>query len=167
MSKLLLNVDINLIDINTIDMDLFLKVFLIITIPVLILAIIISVSSYKMFTKAGVEGWKAFIPIYNTYTMIEIAYGVGKTWLMTGFLATIASVFVSGMLSYVLSVIGTAFSLYITYGFLIRYTNKKMAIAGLFFPIPIYPIVAFGEKHKYKPLYDEEYKDSIVKEEYE
>ena len=27
---------------------------------------------YKMFQKAGVQGWKAFIPFYNTWVMIKL-----------------------------------------------------------------------------------------------
>ena len=26
---------------------------------------------YGMFKKAGIEGWKAFVPFYNTWCMVE------------------------------------------------------------------------------------------------
>ena len=34
---------------------------------------------WKLFKKAGYEGWKAIIPYYNYYTMAKIIYGNG--WL--------------------------------------------------------------------------------------
>ncbi|MBR3164466.1 hypothetical protein IKF15_04180 [Candidatus Saccharibacteria bacterium] len=40
-----------------------------------ILAIFFAISiipTWKIFTKAGVEGWKSIIPIYNTWTLFEI-----------------------------------------------------------------------------------------------
>ena len=30
------------------------------------------IAQWKIFTKAGKEGWKALIPIYNTYTLLQI-----------------------------------------------------------------------------------------------
>lgn len=30
------------------------------------------VAEWKIFTKAGKEGWKALIPIYNAYTLLQI-----------------------------------------------------------------------------------------------
>ncbi|MCM5529013.1 signal peptidase I [Parasegetibacter sp. NRK P23] len=34
----------------------------------------------KMFEKAGEKGWKAFVPFYNTYTMLQVA-GRQKHWV--------------------------------------------------------------------------------------
>ncbi|MBQ3294612.1 signal peptidase I [Candidatus Saccharibacteria bacterium] len=30
------------------------------------------VAEWKIFTKAGKEGWKSLIPVYNAYTMLQI-----------------------------------------------------------------------------------------------
>ena len=35
-------------------------------------AVLVIVAEWKIFTKAGKEGWKALIPIYNTYTLLQI-----------------------------------------------------------------------------------------------
>lgn len=35
------------------------------------------IAMWKIFTKAGKPGWAALIPIYNTYTLLEI---VGREW---------------------------------------------------------------------------------------
>ena len=41
---------------------------------------ITAVAGWKIFEKAGVEGWKALIPFYNNYLFLEIAGYNG--WLM-------------------------------------------------------------------------------------
>ncbi len=43
----------------------------------LIILILIIVSAWKIFTKAGKPGWAVIIPIYNIIVMLEI---VGKPW---------------------------------------------------------------------------------------
>ncbi len=35
-------------------------------------AVLVIVAEWKIFVKAGKEGWKALIPIYNVYTMLQI-----------------------------------------------------------------------------------------------
>jgi len=43
----------------------------------IILYILYAIGLYKVFEKAGVEGWKALIPIYSTVVVLKI---VGKPW---------------------------------------------------------------------------------------
>lgn len=45
-------------------------VMLLVIIPLIIFSII---CMWKIFEKAGVEGWKAIIPLYNSWTLAEIA----------------------------------------------------------------------------------------------
>ena len=42
--------------------------------------VIMAVAGWKIFEKAGVEGWKALIPFYNNYLFLEI--GGYNGWLM-------------------------------------------------------------------------------------
>ncbi len=35
-------------------------------------AVLVIVAEWKIFKKAGKEGWKSLIPIYNAYTMLQI-----------------------------------------------------------------------------------------------
>lgn len=39
----------------------------------LAIIVVVIVAMWKIFEKAGVEGWKAIIPIYNSWTLAEIA----------------------------------------------------------------------------------------------
>lgn len=58
--------------------------FMVISLIFLILTV---VANWKIFTKAGEKGWKALIPIYNTYTLIRIS-GLSGWWLL-GMLAAV------------------------------------------------------------------------------
>jgi uncharacterized membrane protein len=70
---------------------------MLIIIPLVIFEI---VCLWKVFEKAGVEGWKALIPVYNGWVLAEIAgkpgwwalVGVGAVIPVIGFLASIAGV---------------------------------------------------------------------------
>ena len=62
---------------------------------VLLIAVIILViaSLWKIFEKAGQEGWKAIIPIYNMYVLLKI---VGKPtwWLILFFIPFVNYIFI-------------------------------------------------------------------------
>ncbi len=51
---------------------------------VLIWAIIVVIARWKIFTKAGEQGWKALIPFYNMYTQITICAPVLIFWIYLG-----------------------------------------------------------------------------------
>ena len=54
---------------------------------VLAVAVIQIIAMWKIFTKAGEEGWKSIIPIYNMVTLFKI---IGLSpWLILGYFATI------------------------------------------------------------------------------
>lgn len=40
------------------------------------------VAMWRLFEKAGKEGWRALVPFYNTYTLFEIAWGNGWLFLL-------------------------------------------------------------------------------------
>ena len=46
-------------------------------IPACIVSVLMIVSMWKIFTKAGKPGWAALIPIYNDYVLYEIVCGRG------------------------------------------------------------------------------------------
>ena len=59
----------------------------------IIVGIIQIISLWKIFEKAGEQGWKAIIPIYNLYILLKI---VGKPgwWLILFFIPLVNLVFV-------------------------------------------------------------------------
>jgi hypothetical protein len=48
------------------------------TIVGLAISIICIAAQWKMFEKAGRQGWAALIPFYNVWTMFDIVYGNGN-----------------------------------------------------------------------------------------
>lgn len=63
----------------------------------LVLAVALIVAYWKIFTKAGVEGWKSLIPFYNTYTIFRIAGRNG--WWFLGLLVPFVNIIVLIVLS--------------------------------------------------------------------
>lgn len=50
---------------------------------VLVIAVIMIVANWKIYTKAGKPGWASLVPFYNMYLMYEIAGMNGWMFLLT------------------------------------------------------------------------------------
>ena len=48
----------------------------------LIMLVLMVIAYWKMFEKAGVEGWKSLIPLYNLYILFQLAWGNGLLFLL-------------------------------------------------------------------------------------
>lgn len=134
--------------------------FWIFILAILILSI---VANWKIFTKAGQEGWKSIVPFLNSYTEYKIYWGNGWLFLVpivVGFLASIIPFI--GWLFWILLIVWKAFNV------------KKMATAfgqttgfaiGLFFlPIIFQMILGFGDaKYRGVPIDGTSYKELKVK----
>lgn len=110
---------------------------LISTYSLIILAfyVLIIVAQWKIFTKAGQEGWKALIPIYNVVVLYKI---IGLSpWLLLLYLLSVVPV-VGWIISIALSIVSTVK--------LAKAFNQSTAfIFGLLFLSPIFQmILGFG-----------------------
>jgi len=63
----------------------FTGIYVILSLAIVVFAII---TMWKIFEKAGKEGWRAIVPLYNAYTLFEITWGNGWYFLLL-FLAII------------------------------------------------------------------------------
>jgi hypothetical protein len=111
---------------------------LISTYSLIILAfyVLIIVAQWKIFTKAGQEGWKALIPIYNVVVLYKI---IGLSpWLLLLYLLSVVPV-VGWIISIALSIVSTVK--------LAKAFNQSTAfIFGLLFLSPIFQmILGFGK----------------------
>ena len=110
---------------------LFSGVFLVFA---LILIAIIVISLWKIFEKAGQEGWKAIIPIYNLYILTII---VGKPWWW--------------MLLMCIPYVGMIWGIWITNLLSKSFGKSEGFTVGLIFlGIIFYPILAFDRTIVYK-----------------
>lgn len=110
----------------------------------LIMFVLEVIGQWKMFKKAGKEGWPALIPIYNTFVLCEVT-GINPIWLII--------VIVGSVVGGIIPVVGP-----IIIGFASIYFRVILAIAtarsygksdafavGLFFLSPIFSLIlGFG-----------------------
>lgn len=124
---------------------------------ILLIASILSiVIAWKLFNRAGVEGWKSLIPFYNTYLMIKIGLGESKTWLLLILVsAGIFAPLLRNVLSYsivnTIQFINIAIATYVNYSFFRRFSSKGMSIGAVLIPIIFGSIIAFGD-YPYTPI---------------
>jgi len=110
------------------------------------------VALWKIFTKAGEQGWKSIIPIYNAYTLYKIVWKVKYFWIfiaifiVSGILVLIPVLgwIVDGIAGIVLICITIMMDYYLarSFGHSIGFT------LGLVFFAPIFIlIIAFSSKY--------------------
>ena len=106
------------------------------SLTVLAFYVLIIVAQWKIFTKAGQEGWKALIPIYNVVVLYKII--VLSPWLLLLYLLSVVPV-VGWIISIALSIVSTVK--------LAKAFNQSTAfIFGLLFLSPIFQmILGFGK----------------------
>lgn len=94
----------------------------------LALILLLIVSMWKIFTKAGKPGWGSIVPIYNLILLIEIA-GKPIWWIVFFFIPVVNAVI------WILLAVGIAKSFGKGGGF---------AAGMIFLPVIFYPVLAFG-----------------------
>lgn len=99
-------------------------IFLIISFSILMI-----ISSWKIFEKAGYPGWASLIPFYNTFVLLDI---IGKPWwwfflLIIPFVNIIFSIWMMNLLSK-------------SFG-----KDEGFTLGLLFIPFVFYPILGLGD----------------------
>jgi hypothetical protein len=105
----------------------------------LLIVILMVASMWKIYEKAGVEGWKAIIPIYNLWVLAQI---VGKPgWL--------------GLLVFI-PYVGFIVAIYLYYLLAKSFGKGALFTLGLvFLPFIFFPVLAFGDAEYKGPPVDE------------
>jgi hypothetical protein len=123
----------------------FMAIILVISIPILVLQII---AYWKIFTKAGEEGWKAIIPGYNLYIMYKIAWQTKFFWIFIGlmFLSGVVSGLTGSIiLSYVLMIPGLVVAIIYSHKLSKSFGKEVGFTIGLIFLSTIFSLIlAFG-----------------------
>lgn len=122
--------------------------FILFIFVILILALIL-VSSWKIFEKAGKQGWQAIVPYYNTYVLYEILHI--KEWFPLYLVATSVFLFFGGTIETLANFVLFGLSVYSNI-LLAKAFDKEIGftIGLIFLPFIFYPILAFGDS-KYYP----------------
>ena len=101
----------------------------------LAIAVLMIVSMWKVFTKAGKPGWASIIPIYNIWVLLEIA-GKPGWWLILMFIPVV---------NFIILIIALA-------GVAANFGRGAGTVIGLIFlPVIFWPILAFGSA-QYKAI---------------
>lgn len=100
-------------------------VFMLVWLAIFVLML---VSVWKVFTKAGQPGWASLIPIYNAYIFLKIA-GKPGWWLILLLIPVVNLV----IMILALAALSSAFG-----------KGGGFTVGLLFLPIVFYPILAFG-----------------------
>ena len=138
----------------------FLGIILVIA---LVIGIIMIIARWKIFTKAGEEGWKAIIPVYSDMVLCKIS-GVWEWYPLVIYGASFVSGMISGAsesLGGIVTLLASVASIYYTVILCISVAQSfgkdtGFGIGLLFLNVIFYPILAFG-KAEYagpKPMND-------------
>lgn len=103
-------------------------IFMAFFIPFIVIWVLMVVSLWKTFEKAGKPGWAAIIPIYNTLVMIEIV-GKPTIWLLWCLLPCVNLIFSVWLLNLMSK----------SYG-----QSEGFTVGLLFLPFIFWPILGFG-----------------------
>ena len=113
-----------------------------------------AIAYWKIFEKAGEPGWKAIIPIYNTYTQYKFTWNANIYWFFL-FGSLIGSVL--SQLDGVVSVLGSAIVLAVTIINIIALNKLAKAFGhgvgftvGLFFLNPIFKLILAFSSDEYQ-----------------
>ncbi len=106
----------------------FLAILAVLLIPMIIVAVIMVIAQWKIYTKAGKPGWAAIIPIYNLIVLLEI---VGKpTWWVILLLLPCVNIII---LIWVTNLLSKSFG-----------QSEGFTVGLLLLGFVFYPILAFG-----------------------
>ena len=121
----------------------FFAFFVIIVIAVVVVQIVASV---KVFQKAGVDGWKAIIPYYNTWVKCEIA-GVVWWFFLLVLATSITSVLGLVALAPLAGLVSLFGSFAVNYNLAIKFGKDPIGygIGLTLLPVVFYSILAFGD----------------------
>lgn len=117
---------------------------LIVLVPMLVFYFI---SLWKVFKKAGRNGWEAIVPLYNTWVLVEIS---GLAWWYALILILIPIVSGDGEIGVILSLGAIVVNFFVCYNISLKlHKDSGFAILMTLFPIVMFPIIAFSDKYQF------------------
>lgn len=105
---------------------------------------------WKLFEKAGKEGWKAIIPFYNTFVLVEIS-GLNWWYFLIAISGTICSILGIDGLNYICNLASLAVNFFIFYNLAKKMKQQPIgfAVASIFVAPIITMVLGFSSKYTY------------------
>ncbi|MEO7800864.1 MAG: DUF5684 domain-containing protein [Ginsengibacter sp.] len=116
----------------------------------ILLVVLAHVGLYGMFKKAGIEGWKAFIPFYNSWCMVQ-KMQLNKAWFFLQ----------------IIPIAGQFISIWILIKFVEHFGRFSVLhhFFTVFFPFIYFPYLGFSKEERYAgTAVVNNYKKSAVRE---
>lgn len=121
----------------------------ILIIMAIVIVVLRTIGLWKIFKKAGKNGWEAIIPFYNTWTLVEIS-GLGWWYAL---IIILSSVYVSDDYDAVVTILSLGS---LVANFFVSYNLSKkfhkdigFAILIFFFPVVMYLVIGFSNEYQY------------------
>lgn len=113
-------------------------------------SIVYVVALWKLFKKAGKNGWEALIPFYNTYVLIEIA-GLNWWYFLIAISGTIFGIFNINGLSTVTNLAALAVNFFVFYNIAKKMNQSPVGfgVASVFVAPIVVMILGFSSKYTY------------------
>lgn len=104
---------------------------------------------WKLFKKAGKNGWEAIIPFYNTWILVEIA-GLNWWYFLIAISGTIVSILGISGLDTLTTLVGATVNFFVFYNLAKRMKKSEVAygVLAIFFA-PIMTMILGFSKDKY------------------
>ncbi|MGM9881947.1 MAG: DUF5684 domain-containing protein [Bacilli bacterium] len=122
-------------------------IFAAITITIGVLYII---GLWKLFKKAGKNGWEALIPFYNTYVLIEIA-GLNWWYFLIAISGTIFSILDIKVLNYITNIASLVVNFFVFYNIAkkMRKSPVGFGVVGIFVAPILIMILGMSKDYQY------------------
>ena len=108
------------------------------------------VSMWKLFKKAGKNGWESIIPYYNTYVLIEIA-GLNWWYFLIAMAGPILSLIGLGSLGSITMIAGYAVNFFVFWNLAKKMHKNPVstAILGTLFTGIMIPVLGLSKSYEY------------------
>ena len=121
-------------------------VFAILAVAVIVLRL---VANYKLFQRAGLEGWRQFIPVYGSWCRAKIAFGTGYEYIGLIPWVQILLCFIP-YIGWIASIVGMAQSMYIQYKYAASFgASTVLQVVTSLTEVIGEQILAFGKQYRY------------------
>lgn len=116
---------------------------------ILVIIVIYFIGLWKMFQKAGKQGWEAIIPFYNSWTLVEIS-GLSWWWFFLVIADLLESILQLDNLATICSLVSIVASFFCNYNISKKlHQGTGFAILMTLFPFVLIPMIGFSNHYQF------------------
>lgn len=116
---------------------------------ILVIFVIYLIGLWKMFQKAGKQGWEAIIPFYNSWILVEIS-GLSWWWFFLVIATSLESILQLDNLTTICSLVSIVASFFCNYNISKKlHQGTGFAILMTLFPFVLIPMIGFSNHYQF------------------